>query len=410
MDSAIAGRRRDIKVTGLIGTAHFLSHYYQLTLPALFPLIHAEEGIGYAALGALSSIFFFLSGVFQTPAGFLVDRIGGRRMLIGGMVLLAGSIALFAMASSYWMMAVLAAAGGIGNSIFHPADYSVLSASVSESRIGRAYSVHGLGGFAGYGAAPVAMLALGTWIGWREAMMAVGIIGLIVTLVIHTQRGDIRSTGTADRDAAAGAARPGGIGAGIRLLFRVPILLCFLFFILVAMGQVGNMTLGPSALIALVEAPLAIANGSVTALLAGVIGGVVIGGVIADRHDRHDLVIGFFLTVAAAIIALVPIIEPRGIWILVIFAAAGLFYGVTAPARDMLVRSIAPLDSRGKVFGFTYSGLDFGSAISAVVFGALIDLGEARWVFVLISLFMVSGVASILASRFFARRARGGTA
>ena len=409
MDAAIAARRRDIKVTGLVGTAHFLSHYYQLTLPALFPLIHAEEGISYGALGALTTVLFFTSGVLQTPAGFLVDRIGGRRMLIGGMTLLAASIALFAMASSYWMMVVLAVAGGIGNSIFHPADFSVLSASVSEARIGRAYSVHGLGGYAGYGAAPVAMLALGTWIGWREAMMVVGIIGLIVSLVIYTQRGDIRGTAPADREAAAGAAPPGDIGAGIRLLFRAPMLLCFLFFTLVSMGQVGNMTLGPSALIALVEAPLAIANGAVTALLAGMIGGVVIGGVIADRHDRHDLVIGWFLTVAAAIIALVPIIEPRGIWILVIFATSGLFYGVTAPARDMLVRSIAPLDSRGKVFGFTYSGLDFGSAISAVAFGVLVDAGEARWVFVLISLFMVLGVLSILASQFFARRARGGT-
>ena len=91
-DAAIAGRRRDIKVTGLIGVAHFLSHFYQLTLPALFPLIHAEEGIGYAALGALVTVFFFLSGAFQTPAGFLVDRLGGRRMLIGGMALLAASI------------------------------------------------------------------------------------------------------------------------------------------------------------------------------------------------------------------------------------------------------------------------------------------------------------------------------
>jgi MFS family permease len=407
MDAAVADRRRDIKVSSLIGVVHFSSHFYQLSLPALFPLIHARDGISYVMLGALSTIFFFTSGVLQTPAGFLVDRIGGRRVLIGGMILLASSIALFGLVSEYWMMMALSVAAGIGNSVFHPADYSVLTASISDSRIGRAYSVHGLGGFAGYGAAPVAMLALAAWLGWREAMLAVGLVGLIIALVIYTQRADISSGGTDDaaESGTATETAQSGIGEGIRLLIQPATILCFLFFALTAMGQVGNMTMGPAALIAFVEAPLAVANGAVTAMLAGVIVGVFLGGMLADRHDRHDLVTGGFLTVAAAIIALVPIIEPRGVWILVIFLSAGLFYGVTGPARDMVVRSIAPRDSRGKVFGFTYSGLDFGSAASAVLFGALVDAGEARWVFVLISVVMVLGVASILLSRFFARRA-----
>ena len=253
----------------------------------------------------------------------------------------------------------------------------------------------------------MAMLALAAWLGWREAMLAVGLVGLIIALGIYTQRADISSGGTDDaaESGTATETAQSGIGEGIRLLIQPATILCFLFFALTAMGQVGNMTMGPAALIAFVEAPLAVANGAVTAMLAGVIVGVFLGGMLADRHDRHDLVTGGFLTVAAAIIALVPIIEPRGVWILVIFLSAGLFYGVTGPARDMVVRSIAPRDSRGKVFGFTYSGLDFGSAASAVLFGALVDAGEARWVFVLISVVMVLGVASILLSRFFARRA-----
>jgi hypothetical protein len=96
MDAAAAATTRDVKVISLIGVAHLLSHVYHLALPALFPLIHAVDGISYARLGVLSSVFFVTSGLSQAPAGFLVDRVGARPVLIGGMFLITGASALFA--------------------------------------------------------------------------------------------------------------------------------------------------------------------------------------------------------------------------------------------------------------------------------------------------------------------------
>ena len=52
MDAALATRKLDIKVISLIGVAHFLSHCYQLALPALFPIIYRVEGIGIACSAA----------------------------------------------------------------------------------------------------------------------------------------------------------------------------------------------------------------------------------------------------------------------------------------------------------------------------------------------------------------------
>ncbi len=402
MAATTGALKLDVKVIGLVAVAHFFSHLFQLALPMLFPLIHQQEDMSFASLGFLSTVMFVVSGGFQAPAGFLVDRVGARTVLVGGLALQAGAIALLGFAESYPVMVLLAALAGLGNSIFHPADYSILSATVSDDRIGRAYSMHGIGGFGGYGVAPALMYALGTSVGWRAALIAVGLFGLAVAFLIHTQRGDLRS-GAADEK--TGAEEKSDLGADIRILLKAPVVLCFLFFMLTAMGQVGMMTLGPSALIEMLGIPLSIANGVVTALLSGIVIGVLIGGVIADRHDRHDLVTGVCVTIAAMFYVAVPFAGLQGAAILAAFAFAGVFYGITGPARDMVVRSISTVDSRGKVFGFIYSGLDFGSAVVAVLFGGLIDSGHAPWVFVLMATFMLLSVVCILASQFLARRA-----
>ena len=116
MDAAVAATSRDVKVISLIGVAHFLSHVYHLALPALFPIIHEVEGIGYAELGILASAFFVVSACCQAPAGFLIDRIGARPVLITGMFLITGASTLFAFVQSYEVMILLAVIAGFGNS------------------------------------------------------------------------------------------------------------------------------------------------------------------------------------------------------------------------------------------------------------------------------------------------------
>src|SRR5438105_15247730 len=91
LDSSPAGSfRNDVKVIGLIGVAHGLSHFFQLVLPPLFPLLKAEFDVSYATLGALVSVFYVASGVCQFGAGFAVDRFGARPVLLTGIGLLTG--------------------------------------------------------------------------------------------------------------------------------------------------------------------------------------------------------------------------------------------------------------------------------------------------------------------------------
>ena len=398
-----ADPRRDRKVIGLISVVHMASHVYQVALPALFILINRIEGLSFTQLGILSTVFFLASGVFQTPAGFLVDRVGARPVLLGGLVLEAGSFALIGVAPSYPVMMVLSFLAGLGNSIFHPADISILTASVSPSRMGRAFSTHYLGGFIGYAATPITMVALAASFGWRIAVIAIGAVGLIAAAVLWFNRHQLRDDREAGR--AEGRVPPGSLRKELGILFQAPTILSFVFFAFMAMGSVGMMQFGAAALVALLGIDITTASTAISVNLFSVVAGVVAGGLIADRTTRHDTVAAISVVACVALLLVIPAATPATMWLLMsVLVGAGIGYGVSCPMRDMVVRSVAPKGAAGKVFGFTYSGMDFGSALTGVVIGVLLDHGMARAVFVCIAMFMLTAVVSILAAKTASRR------
>jgi MFS family permease len=398
MDAAIAATRRDVKVISLIGVAHFLSHVYHLALPALFPLIHRAEGIGYAELGVLASTFFVVSACCQAPAGFLVDRVGARPVLITGMFLITGASALFAFTQSYTAMIGLAVIAGLGNSVFHPADFSILNGSVSEKRIGRGLSIHGFGGYVGYAATPFFMYWLGSQIGWRDAILFIGCLGLGVAVILWAMRNDLRDS-VVDK-----GIKPQSFVNDLGVLFQPSAVLAFTFFALMAMGSIGLMTFGAVTLTQLLELPADQTSMIISLQLFGSMLGILIGGTLADKYHRHDLMTAIVVTLGVVILMTVPLLHIDTVSVLIpIFMCFGILYGIAGPLRDMVVRSIAPSGSAGKVFGFTYSGMDVGSSISTFLFGYMLSQSQPFWVFILIGIFLMLGVFSIL----FAKMAAG---
>ena len=115
----------DARVIGAVAVAHGFSHFFQLTLPPLFPAMKEEFGVGYGELGAVTGLFYAVSGIAQFAAGFVVDRFGARRVLLAGLTLLAASIFAVAFVPGYWALLPLAVAGGLGNCVFHPADSAI---------------------------------------------------------------------------------------------------------------------------------------------------------------------------------------------------------------------------------------------------------------------------------------------
>ena len=136
--------KQDATVISLVGFAHGTSHFFHLMLPPLFPWFMREYSLSYTQVGALMTVFFIVSGTGQALAGVLVDRWGAHRVLCLGISLLAASGFLVAAAPGVWGLFVAAFVAGLGNSVFHPADFSLLNHRVSQERLGHAFSVHGL--------------------------------------------------------------------------------------------------------------------------------------------------------------------------------------------------------------------------------------------------------------------------
>jgi MFS family permease len=359
---------RDARVIGIIGVAHGLSHFYQLALATLLIVVMPDFGLSYAQVGALGAIFYGISGVGQTLAGFAVDRFGARPVLAFGLLAAATAFALIAaLASGFWSLVPMVALAGIGNCVFHPADFAILNASVNEGRLGRAYSVHGLGGTLGWAPAAPAMYFLSGAIGWQAAALITSAIGLLVALAVATQ-GSVM----VDHRVARSESRNAG-QMDMSALLAPPILICMLYFAFIAITVVGIQQFAVPALREMYPVTLEAAAAALAALLIGSAVGVVIGGWIADRAVRHDAVAAGGLFAAGALTA---VIATGGIapWlVLPLMALSGFAGGLTGPSRDMIVRGATPPGSSGKVFGFVYSGLDVGSMISPPVFGWLMD-------------------------------------
>lgn len=400
MQAATTGLRRDAEVIGLVGIAHLFSHFLQLILAPLFPLLKDEFGVGYAALGLMVAVMYTVSGIAQTMAGFIVDRYGARRVLLFGMGAFSLAMLLTGLATSYWMLVAIAVLAGVGNSVFHPADFAILNAKVDPKRLGYAFSTHGIGGNFGWLAAPLFSIGISSVYGWRAAVIAAGVMGLLITAFIasRTALAGEAAEGGGGRGRAQ-AARRGGLKEDVRALLSVPVVKCFAYFTFYSMALIGLQTFSVSVTTALYHAPLVTASTALTGFLFGGIIGIVAGGFAAAHSERHNLVAALGMLISAALtLALASGALP--VWMLIgCMTLIGFFLFSTQPSRDILVRGATPPGATGKVYGFVYSGLDLGGSLSPLLFGWLLDRHLPQWVFGTAAGFMLVAVGTVVTLR-----------
>lgn len=376
MSSVVSSFRTDAKVIGLVSVAHLISHFFHLVVAPFLPLLKDEFGVSFTAIGFAVSMFYVASGFLQTPAGFLVDRLGGKVVLVGGLVLGSIGIALIGLAPTYPLVVLGFIVAGAGNSAFHPADMAILNAKVEPRRLGPAFSVHGVGGSLGWAVAPVFCVAAGAAMGWRGALVLAGAIGLVTAVVLAGQR-LLYMEGRAHRPHAEG----GNLAGNLKILTAPAVLLCFAFFAALCVALVATQMFSIATMISLYGLQQATASAILTGYLLGGTAGIFAGGFVAMRFPRHGLttVIGvaagmvFVLLLATGSLPL-PLI-------VVAMTMAGFFLGAVGPSRDIIVREVTPEHARGKVYGFVYSGLDLGAAIAPSIYGWFLDNGQPRLVF-----------------------------
>ena len=388
--------RRDAQICALIGTGHFLSHFYMLCLPPLFLAWRAEFDVSFAMLGLSVALMSGTTALLQTPVGFLVDRHGARPFLVGGTLLMALSIAAMAFVNDYRLILALAVLSGIGNSVIHPADYAILAGSVRKEFMGRAFALHTFTGNLGFAMAPPVIALLLLVMDWRGALLLVGLLGVPVVGAILLQ-----SRILADQPKARG---PKPVG-GARLLTSKPILAFFAFFLLSAMAGSGVTTFLIAVLGVLWATPVAIASVALTGYMAGATGGTLVGGWWADKKGGNLLGFVVVLTgIAMALILSMGLVDWAPWLLLPVAFAAGLCLGASRTPRDVMLKDACPPGEVGKVFGFVSAGLPLGSALVPVPMGFLIDLGFAWAVLPVVALLLGLSLLCAGAARGLAPR------
>lgn len=403
--------RPEVRVMGLIGAGHMMSHFYSNTLPPLMPLLNEDLGISYTMLGGVLSLRGIMSSGMQVPAGFLVDRYGAKLLLSLGLALCAIGTIMMAMAVDYWMILLGCVVLGIGNSPFHPADYSIMAGSIKEQYMGRAFSLHSFSGNLGNAMAPMVLIGITTFYNWRVSLMVAGLTGFVILAGLMTQWKYLAEDAMPQRrkkkkkssEAAEAGAEQSTWEVTRYILTSPAILFLFLFYCLnhIAGGGLKNFSI--AALSETHDTPLTIANAAFTAFLVANAAGVLVGGWIADRTKHHEAIASIGLAIAAVVVLLVGIYDVPGILLVTIFAFAGLVNGLIGPARDMLIRRASPKGSMGKVFGFVFSGQTIGSAVAPLLFGFMIDIGAPAWIFYTSAIFTVLCMFVVMISARYSR-------
>lgn len=373
------------RVNLLIGTGHFLSHFYMLVLPPLFIAWQRDFQVSFAELGMTVALMSGITAALQTPVGFLVDRHGARPFLVGGTLLMSLSMCAMGFTTEFWQVLALAALSGVGNSVIHPADYAILSGSVPKDRMGRAFALHTFSGNLGFAAGPPVIALLMTVMGWRQALMILGALGVPVVATILWQS---RILG----DQVKHPTQAGPTISGRQLLLTKPMLLFFGFYLLGSMAGGGVQAWLVTVLHDVKGLDVAIASSALTGYMAGNTSGVLLGGWFSDRATRLAT-ITVVLTVASAMLTLmVALFQFDGVMTCLVLFCSGVALGASRTPRDVMVKDAAPPGQIGKVFGFVSAGLPLGSALTPVPFGFLIDHGRPELVLVLVSALLLSSL------------------
>src|SRR5665647_2049852 len=242
----------------LISIAHWVSHLYLLVLPMLFPFLKAQLGVGYIELGFALTVFAVISGLTQAPMGYLADHIGARKVLLMGLTLGGFALVLLGLHLSYAWLIASAVLLGLANSVYHPADYAILSAHMAEGRMGRAFSIHTFAGFLGGAVAPAIMAALVATTGGHGALIVAGAVGPLAALLLVV---------VGIPDASAADRKVDGVHPPRQNVITPAIIVLTIFFTLLSLSSAGINNFGVVALMSGYDASFSSANIALTAFL-----------------------------------------------------------------------------------------------------------------------------------------------
>jgi len=396
--TASYGAPRPVRVVGLVSLGHGLNHLFNMVVPPLAITWTQTFGIGYAEVGIIMAAAALSSAIAVLPVGFLVDRVPARFVLVAGMTIMSVGMIGLGLAEAYWQLVACALLLGLGNTVFHPCNYSILSATAPKAWLGRAFSIHTFAGYIGFMLTPLIISGALIWWSWRGALIGLGLLGLVMALVFFINRNELKDDRDAARDQGVEPQRD-GVLAGLKLLLSLPLLMCFAFFLLVTIAMWGFDAFLPAALFEHHGTPEVVGNYGLSVFFGASAVGILIGGQIADRTRRHGTVAAVGFGIAALAILLIGEIEAGTGVIFALIAVGGIGAGIVTPNRDLIVRQVTPPGQMGKVFAFMTVAMDSGSTVAPPAFGLLMDKGGAVWLFRISALLLLVAILTVTATR-----------
>lgn len=402
---------QDWKIIFLVSIAHAISHFFQLVLPSLYISLAQEFGFEFIQLGMLVSAFYIISGIGQASSGFIVDRIGARPVLWFGLSCFIVSGLCISNANGYGMLMLGALIGGMGNSVFHPTDYSIINHRVSAKRLGHAFSTHGLSGNLGWALAPIFIATITLQSSWRIAVFAASVLVALVLLLTIFGRNLIGDTISDDirlDQPITSSVNPTGVTQQDSFISKLTALLsrpvlwgAFLFFAFssIALSSVINYTiplLGKLYDVSKVTASSALSGYMVASAL-----GMLAGGFLVSATPRTERTVMISLILAGSTLVILSMGWVPAFLAAPVVGLAGFCSGIAAPSRDMLIRRVTPKGATGSVYGLVYSGMDVGSALGPLIFGFLLDIGitQGPWLGAGLSFVIAAFLAQWIAVR-----------
>ena len=399
MTVTLSRRASDVRVIALISLAHGSSHFFHLVLPPMFPWLKDAFALSYAELGLLMSVFFVVSCIAQASSGFLVDRIGARPVLFSGITLLILAALTYSQSNGYAMLLMGAVIAGCGNGIFHPVDYTLINHKLSPPNLPYAYSMHGVTGYLGWAAAPAFMVAIAQLSDWRISFLSAALLEACILTVLWLNKSYLLDDVKERREqshASAQAANPGSTPESAFAFLKLPaVWLCWIFFFFSMASTSSLQSFAPSALFNIYQVSIDVGSYYITLLALGSAGGVLFGGYLAAKLKAPERIVSTCLSITIAMSLLLASGLISAAVIPFIFFALGFGYGVVAPSRDLLVKSVTPKGVSGRVYGIVYSGIDLGAAVGPFIFGLFMDAGLPKALFLGIAVFQLMIIPTV---------------
>lgn len=391
-DAAAANSgRKELTTLTIVSAVHFVSHFYWLALVPLLPALTKLLGVSYVQLGFAITLMNVVSALTQAPVGFMVDRFGPRLLLFCGVLLGAAGFVLTGLAPSYGMLLVASVLIGLGNAVYHPADFSILSAEMGKQRMGRAYATHTFMGYAGFAAAPPIVLALNYAGGASHALVATGVGGLLLSLPLIPGLFAERRAG---RKKAVPDSKPSIPARG---LLTPSVIALTAMFTMLSLSTTMIQTYMVPALAAMAGLAQTVGETALAVFPFAVMTGVLCGGFVADKAKQQSYVAAAGFGLAALCIIAIAATKPAAMATVAMLAVAGFLAGIIMPSRDLLVRNAAPPEAVGRVFGIVTTGFNFGGIVGPLLGGFLIDHEFPAWIFYGSAIFMALTVTIALA-------------